>query len=166
MTVVHLDEVGGIEDRFKLFDKDWGIVGGNTEWDCGTNVTKNGIADILGHLWDVLVGNGEIETIFAGLGKNNWEGVGREVLELINVEIKWTTLGNIWNIRTRHGGKLDFGDKEGAENASIVFTDETLWEINNKNFSFIHDFTNIEAGAGLTDDIADDWVGSKGTNLV
>ena len=30
----------------------------------------------------------------------------------------------------------------------------------------LDDFTNIEARAGLTDDIADDWVGSKGTNLI
>ena len=60
VAIVHLDEVGGFEGGFELFDKEWSVVGGDTERNSGTDVAEDGVADAVGHLGDVLVGDGEV----------------------------------------------------------------------------------------------------------
>ena len=115
---------------------------------------------------DVLVCNGEVQAVFSSLGKNDGEGIGCKVLELVDVKVEWATITDIRDVRTAHGGELDFCDEESAENTSIVFTNETFRKVYDENLSFIHDFSDIEAGFWLADDITDNWVGCEGTNLV
>ena len=126
MAVVHLDEVGLVEDGLELFGEDRGVVGGNAEGDGGTDVAEDGIADGVGHLGDILVGDGEVEAVFAGFGKNDGEGIGGEVLELVDIEIEGAAVGDVGNVGAGHSSELDFGDEEGAKDAGVVFTNEPL----------------------------------------
>ena len=115
---------------------------------------------------DILVSDGEVEAVFASLGENDGEGVGGEVLELVNVEVEWTAVFYVGNVGAGHGGELDLGDKEGAEDAGVVFADEALRQIDNEDFAFVHDLANVEGGFGLADDIANNRVGGEGADLV
>ena len=123
------DEIAIIEGEEVLFFKGWlklfseyrGIIGGDAEGDSSTNVAKYGIADSVGHLGGVLIGNGEIEAVFAGLGEDGGEGISGEVLELVYVEIKGAAIFYVGDVGTGHGGELDFGDEKAAEDAGVVF---------------------------------------------
>ena len=113
-----------------------------------------------------MVGNCEVKTVFACLGENDGEGVGGKVLELVDIEIERATVGDVGNVAAAHGGQLDFGDEEGAKNTGIVFSNEAFAEVDDKDFTFVHDFANVETRLRLADNIADDRVGGKSTNFV
>ncbi len=98
MTVVHLYKVGLVKNWLKLLGENRRVVGGDTERDCRTDVAEDGIANRVGHLGDVLVGNGKIKPILPGFGKNDGEAISSEVLELINIEIEWSAVGNVWYV--------------------------------------------------------------------
>ena len=166
VTVVHLEKVAGVEGGLELFGKKRGVVGGDAERDSRADVAEDGVADGVGHLGNILVGDGEIEAVFARLTKNNGEGVGGEVLELVNIEVEGATVLDIRNIGAGHGGELDLSDEEGAEDAGVVFADETFREIHDENLAFVHNLANVEAGVGLADDVADDGVGGEGADFV
>ena len=123
MAVVHLDKIGGVEGGLELFDEERSVVGGDAEGDGGADVAEDGVADGVGHLGGVLVCNSEVETVFAGFGEDDGEGVGGEVLELVDVEIERSPIFNVRDVGAGHGGELDFGDEEGAEDAGVVFAD-------------------------------------------
>ena len=123
VAVGHLDEVGAFEGRFELFDEERGVVSGDAEADGGADVAKDGIAHGVGHLGYVLVGDGEVEAVFASLAENDGEGVGGEVLELVDIEVEGATVFDVGDVGAGHGGELDFGDEEGAEDAGVVFAD-------------------------------------------
>ena len=149
-----------------MFGKNWCVICGNAEANSSTDVTKDCVADGFSHLASVLVCNGEVETVFAGLRENDCEGIGCEVLELIYVEIEWAAIFDVCNIRAAHCGELDLGDEEGAKNSGVIFADKSFGEVDDKNFAFVHDFTNIKARLWLTNNITNDWVCREGTNLV
>ena len=126
MAVVELEKIGCFESWFKLLSEDWSIIGGDTEANSGTDVAKDGITDRFGHLRGILVSYGKVEAVFASFGQNNSKGISCEVLELINIEIERATVGDVRDVGTAHGGKLDFGHKEGTQDTSVVFADETF----------------------------------------
>ena len=166
MAVIELEKVGRLKSGFKLLSKDRGVVGRNAETDGGTNVTKDGVADGFGHLGGVLVGDGEVEAVFASLRKDDSKGIGSKVLELVHVEIEGATVGDIRDIRTAHSGELDFGNEEGAQDAGVVFANQALGKVDDEDLAFVHDFADVKTRFRLSDDVADDWVGGESTDLV
>ena len=70
-----------------------------------------------------MVGDGEIKTIFTGLGENYRERIGCEILKLVDIEVEWATILDIRDIGAGHGGELNLGDEEGAEDSGVIFTD-------------------------------------------
>ena len=166
VAVVHLDEVALVKGGLKLLGEDGGIIGGDTEGDGGADVAEDGVADGVGHLGDVLVGNGEVEAVFASFGEDDGEGVGGEVLELVHVEVEGAAVGDIGDVGAAHRGELDLGDEEGAENGGVVFANQALGEVDDQDFAFVHNLADVKAGFGLADDVTDDGVGGEGADLV
>ena len=166
VAVVHLDEVAFVKGGFKLLGEDGGIIGGDTEGDGGADVTKDGVADGVSHLGDILVGNGEVEAVFARFGEDDGEGVGGEVLELVHVEVEGTAIGDVGDVGAAHRGELDLSDEEGAENGGVVFANQALREVDDQDFAFVHNLADVKAGFGLADDVTDDGVGGEGADLV
>lgn len=166
MAVVHLNQVGSVKGRFELFNEKRSVVGGNTEGNGCTNVAKNCIANAVGHLGDVLVCNSKVQTIFPSFRKNNGERVGCEVLKLVDIKVEWATIANVRDVGTAHSGELDFRDEEGAENTGIIFANEAFRKVYDKNLPLIHDFSDIEAGFWLADDVTDNRVGCESTDLI
>ena len=87
-------------------------------------------------------------------------------MKFVNVEVERTAVFNVGNVGTRHGGELDFGNKERAENGGVVFAYETFAEVDDEDFAFVHDFANIKTGFGLTNDVSNDGVGGESADLV
>ena len=161
-----MNKVGALKGGLKLFNEERGVVGRNTERDGGTNVAKDSIADRVSHLGDVLVGYSEVKTVFASFGENDSERIGGEVLKFIHVEVERTAIFNVWNVGARHGGELDFGDEESAEDAGVIFANETFRQVDNEDFAFVHDFADIKGRFGLTDNVANDGVGSESADFI
>ena len=166
MTVVHLQEVIGLKLWLKLLDEERCIISADTKGYHRADVAKDCITDHFAHLGDVLVGDGEVEAVFACLREDGSEGIGGEVLKLIDVEIKWRPVFDIGNIAAAHGGQLDLGDDEGAEDTGIVFTDQAFAEVYDQDLAFVHHLADVEGTFRLTDDITDDRVGREGTDFV
>ena len=72
----------------ELVTKDFSIRVADTEGDQGSDVAEDGLPDGQGKLVDVLVGQGQAKPVFAGFGEDGGEGVGAEVLELVDEEVK------------------------------------------------------------------------------
>lgn len=87
-------------------------------------------------------------------------------MELIDIKIKWAAIGDIGNVGAAHGGELDFGNEECAENSGVVFANETFGEVYDEDFAFIHDFADIKGRFRLADDIANNRVGGEGADFV
>ena len=87
-------------------------------------------------------------------------------MEFVDVKVKRATFGDVGDIRAGHGGELNFSNKKRAKNTSIVFSDETFGEVNYKDFTFIHDFTDIKAGAWLANDVSNNRVGREGADFI
>ena len=126
ITIVHLKQVDCLEVRLELLGKNRRIVSGNSERNHGADVAENRIANRVAHLGNVLVGNGQVKTIFSSLRQNSRKRIGGEVLELVDVKIEWAAVADIRNVASRHGGKLNFRDQERTEYGGIIFTDKTL----------------------------------------
>ncbi len=65
------------------------------------NVAEDGVGSRVVELLEVLVGDGQVEAVFAGFAEDRGERAGGEVLELVDVEVDV--------------GLLDGGDEEGSE---------------------------------------------------
>jgi len=57
-----------------------------------------------------LVGDGEVEAVFASFGEDNSKGIGGEVLEFVDVEIEGAAVFDARDIGAGHGGELDLGN--------------------------------------------------------
>ncbi len=87
-------------------------------------------------------------------------------MELIDIKIEWTAIFDVGDVGAAHGSELDLGDEESAENAGVVFADEAFREVDDEDFAFVHDFSDVETGFRLANDVADDGVGSEGADFV
>ena len=163
---MHLQQVVCFELRLELLDENRRVVSRHAEAHHGTDVAEHGIADGIAHLRDILVGYGKIETILTSFRQNRREGIGSEVLELVHIEIEWSAVLDVRDVGPRHGGKLDFGDEEGSEDAGIVLSKKTFGQVDDEDFAFVHNLADIESRAWLSDDVTNDRVGREGTDFI
>ena len=54
----------------------------------GADVSENSSLNIFVELFNILMGNNQVETVFSSFGQNVGEALGRKVLKLVNVEEK------------------------------------------------------------------------------
>src|SRR5690606_8421403 len=94
----------GLALRSETFREYRRVVGGDAAGNQRTDGAQYGVSYGLAHLRDVLVGDGEVESILACLRQNSCEAVSCEVLELVNIKIEWPTIFDIRNIAATHSG--------------------------------------------------------------
>ena len=83
-----------------------GVGSTNDKGGHGAAVTKDGFPHVLVDLVDVLVGEGEVQAIFAGFRENLDEGSGGEILELVDVEVE---------VPAFVLGRIDAGQRAGRD---------------------------------------------------
>lgn len=109
IVFINIDKIIFIEDRLEFTLEVTRIIDTDPEGRDSPDVTEDGILDLFFHLADELIGDNEIEAVFAGFGENLREIGGGKILELVDIEEEITTLGLI-HILARHGGYQNFGD--------------------------------------------------------
>lgn len=109
-----IDELTLVELLAELAVEVLGIGEADTEGDEGSDVAEDSFAHGGGELGDVLMAQGEIEPVFAGLGQDGGEALRGEVLKLIDEEIEVAPLMLRLAI-AGHGGELELRDEQGAE---------------------------------------------------
>lgn len=149
----------------ELFGEDFRVVRADLEGDDRTDVAEHGIGGRIVQLLEVLMGDGQAQAILASLAQDRSERAGREVLELVDVEIEVATLG-FGDIGSGHGGLLDGRDEKGSQQRGVVFADTAFAQVDDQHFALVHDFSEVERSAGLADDRAHRAVGQEWPNLV
>ena len=84
----------------------------------------------------------------------------REVLELINIEVKISPLF-FPGVCSLHGGLLELRDEERAQQSAVLFPNFPLREISNEDAPLIHGFAKADRARGLAQDVAHQWRGRK-----
>lgn len=133
----------------------FGIGEADAEGDERADIAKDGFPHGGGELGDVLMAQGEIEPVFSRLGQDGGEGLGGEVLELIDEEIEIASLVLGLTV-AGHGGELKLSDEQGAEQVGFVVADLAFGQVGNEDAALIHDKRDAHLVAHLADDIADD----------
>lgn len=133
----------------------FGIGEADAEGDEGADIAKDGLPHGGGELGDVLMTESEIEPVFSCLGQDGGEALRGEVLELIDEEIKIAP--QVLGLAVAgHGGELELGDEQGAEQVGFVVADLALGQVGDEDAAFVHDKGDTHLIAHLADDVADD----------
>jgi len=142
-----------------------GIGEADSEGDEGADVAEDGIAHGGRELRDVLMTQREIEPVFAGFGEDAREGLGGEVLKLIDEQVEVASLG-LRLSAAGHRGELELRDEQGAEQVRFVVTDLALGEVGYEDALVVHHERDAHLAAHLADDVADDGGEQELTHLV
>ena len=106
----------------------------------------------------------EGELVLAGLGENGGEGVGDEILELVDVEIEAPALG-ARHIGAGHRGHVHLVHENKAQKLRVHIADLSLAQVHQKHLAAVHHFADVESGFRLPDDVAHRGVRDEGTEL-
>lgn len=133
----------------------FGIGEADAEGDERAYIAKDGLTHGGGELSNVLMAQGEVEPVFSRLGQDGGEALRGEVLELIDEEIKIAP--QVLGLAVPgHGGELELGDEQGAEQVGFVVADLALGQVGDEDAAFVHDKGDAHLVAHLADDVADD----------
>ena len=102
--------------------------------------------------------------ILTSLGHDRGKAVGREILELINVQTKVHPVV-FRDVAPAHSGRLELHHKDHAQQLGVQVTSSTLGQVYQQDFLVVHDLTQIEGTLVLTDDITHHLVAQEGTKL-
>lgn len=142
-----------------------GIGEANAEGDEGADIAKDGLPHGGGELGNVLMAQGEVEPVFPRLSQDGGEALGREVLELIDEEIKIAPL--VLRLAVAgHGGELKLRDEQRAEQVGLVVADLALGEVREEDAALVHDKGDAHLAANLADDVTDNRGEEQLTGLV
>ncbi len=159
-----LGEILSGENGGEGLDHEIGVGDADATADDRADVPEEGFADFVGELGHELVSDDEVEAVLAGLGENRLEGVGGEVLELVDVEAEILALF-LWDILAAHGGLLEFHDEDHAEKVGVNVAEAALAEVDEEDFVVVHDLADVEAGFDLTEGVSHNGVAKEGAPL-
>ena len=107
VAIMHLCEVVLFKLWLKLLGKNRAVVWRDAEANHRPDVAKDRITHRWLHLRDILISHGEVKPILACLTQDSGKAISCEVLELIDIEIKWPPVMDIEDIATTHRRQLD-----------------------------------------------------------
>src|SRR3989338_423694 len=153
-----------LEHRLKHFR----IERAGAEYEERPDVAEHGIAHLFFHLFDVLVGQGQREFIFARFTKDIGKCLVHHGLEFVDVEIEPRQLCDAGGrlIRARHRREVDLDDEHAPQKRRIGLPHAPLGKVHDEYFLLVHHFPDIETGFRLTDDVANERVRGELPDLV
>lgn len=160
-----VEEIARREFVAEFSGEDLGVAVAHAEGYEAADVAEDGLADGERELIDILMAEGEAEAVFAGLGEDAGEGIGAEVLEFVDVHEEVSAVG-LGNGRPGHGGELELGDEQGAEEIGFVGSHAAFGEVGDENAGVVHDEWDADPVAHLPEDVANDGGGEQGTDFV
>src|SRR3954452_22426162 len=116
------DEVSHLHVAAELVLQDARIGLSHPEGNEVAGIAEYALPDLVRELVKVLMREDEREAVFPRLGEDRGQGVGREGLELIDVEVEGGA-GGVRQSGTLHRRPLELREKERAQEAGGVFAD-------------------------------------------
>ena len=161
-------EVFRCEGRLKYGLQDLCIERTDTKYDERADIAEHGVTHFFLHLFDVLVGQGEGELVFARFGEDVGECFVHHGLELIDIEVEAREFPHthVRLICAGYRGEVYLDDEHRAQERSVGLAHATFREIDDKYLLFVHHFTQVERGFGLPHDVADERVRGELADLV
>ena len=93
----------------------------------------------------------KVQTIFPRLRKNDGNGVGREVLELVDVEVEVAPLLRIGDVHAGERGHEKLADNDHAKQVRVDVAYPALREVHKQYLPLVHHLAETERGRGLAD---------------
>src|SRR3989344_5133070 len=164
IEIVDVHEVLRREHRLEFIFHKLGVIRADPESHDRADVAEDRVADFIGKLFDELVGNEEIQAVFASFGQDRGDAIGGEILELIDVEIE-VFAGVIGNVHPRKGGHKQFANDDHAQKIRIDVPNAAFGQIDDQNFLIIHQLAEVKRALLLVDDRAEEFVKYEGGHL-
>ncbi len=114
------------------------------------------------------MGDEQVEFVLSRLGKDVAKALVGEVLKLVDIEVKGRELFERMHrhVGSRHGSEIDLGHQHTTEQCRIDLTYSPFRKVNEEDLLLVHHFADVERRAWLTDDVADNRITRKLTDLV
>lgn len=159
------DEIPHLHVAAELVLQDTGIGLAHSESDEVAGIAEYALPDLVRELIEVLMGQDEGEPVLPGLREDRSQGVCREALELVDVEVEGGA-GRRFRIRSLHSRPLELREEERAQEAGVVFAHDTLREVGDHDPSPVHEEPRIEAAPRLAHDVPHGRVPKEPPDLV
>ena len=130
-----------------------GIHMADSERDQRGHIAEHRLSSRKGELFDVLMGERQAESIFTSFREDRREGVGGEVLELVDKQVEIITV--LFGLtHALHGSDLELGSEQAPEQTGFVMAQGPLGKVGDKDALVIENKREADPVADLTEDIA------------
>src|SRR3989344_901489 len=165
VAIFYIDEIERLKDRRELFREEFAVFFADAEDRHIAHVAEDRVARLFFYLAQELVRHGERKLIFACFGENARDGVGSDILELVNVEIERRIRGAgiICAGERRH---KEFPDNDKAEQGRALLPETTPGAGDGANLFRVHHLAEFKRRLLLPDDRTDEIVRSAIIKLV
>ncbi len=154
------EDVFGQNHLLELQAERLGVVGAHLEHAHTAHVAEHGIPErgvlvVDEELVHVLMRHRQVQAVLARLGEDRSEGLGGEVLELIDVQVEVAALF-LGDVRAAHGVQLELGHEHGTEERRVVLAELSLAQVHQDDLAAVHRMADIHFAVHLAHDIADE----------
>jgi hypothetical protein len=164
-VAIEVNEVGRGEGLAEFPREDFRVGVADAEGDERADVAEHGLPDGKRELVDVLMREGKAEAILAGFGENGSEGVGGEIVELVDVE-KEIAAFVLRLIHAGHGRELELRREERAKQRGFVRAEAAFREVGNEDAFAVHHKRNAHLAPHLAENVAHHGIEQKLPELV
>lgn len=151
-------------DRRESRRDDLRVLRAHFERELRPDVAEDRLADAVGELGEVLVREMDAEPVLAGFAEQALESIGREVLELVHVEIVRRA-----DVRAAPGAReyrgLEPGEEDEAEQVRVRLADAALGEVGEEDAAVVYQVREAEAVHALPHDGAHERVAQEGAEF-
>lgn len=143
VAVLDVREVARTECRLEHLFEELAIFLADAEYRHRADVTEDGITDILIELSEELMRDCQRELVLTSFRQDARNGIGRDVLELVNIEIERREVAaRIVSARERSHEEL--ADENEAEQVRIAFAEAAFGKIHEQNLLRVDDVAEIK----------------------
>lgn len=159
------DEVAHLHVAAELVFQEARIGLSHPEGDEVPGIAEYALPDLVRELVKILVREDEREPVLPRLREDGGEGIGREGLELVDVEVEGGA-GGVRQSGALHRRPLELREKKSAQEAGGVLADHAFREVGDHDPPPVHEEARIKAALCLAQDVPHGGVPEKPPNLV
>src|ERR1035441_5489735 len=130
-----------------------------------SHIAEDGLTDRKWKLVNVLVRKNEAQTVFTGFRQNGGKSIGREILKLVNEEIE-VGARVFGAVCPPHCAELKLGGEQGTEQIRFVMAETPFGEVCDEEPFIVHDEGNLHVGLHLAQNVPNNRIQEKLTELV
>ncbi len=151
-VIGQIDDVLFAEYRAELPRQIAGVFRAGPEGDDGAHVAEHRRSHFVVQLFDVLMGQGQAQAVFAGFRQDIGKRQGDEIVHLVHVEVVGMSPA-FRQAGPAQGGQLHPRDQHRAEQGAVVFPNPAFGQIHDQDLLLVHHGAQLESVFPLADNV-------------